>query len=443
MHGEREALGGAPRAGCGPRGARAAERSPDPRVQTRAGRGTPDLAHPGRTFFEDTELTAHQQHRATESAARPPESSGEPARPGHGDPVRPGVGASPAVTRAFVLRVAVATLVVLGLGCAAAVLVAGYDVFLLLFAGVLVAIFLRGIAKRIAAHSPLGLKASLGIVLALLVGLPALAGWLLSPEFAQQFSQLGAQLPAAADRLQAQVEGIAWLQPVLDRLPDTSALAPPRADVLGRITGFFSTTFGALANILIVAVVGAYLALDAPLYRHGFVQLFPPARHSVVRNLLDELGQTLGWWLAAKFASMAVVGVLTWTGLWLLGVSLAVPLALIASLLTFIPNLGPLMAVVPAALLALSQSPSMLLYVVLLYAAVQFVETYLVTPFIQKKMVSLPPVLTLLVQVLAGVLAGGIGIVVAAPLTAVALVLVRRLYLDQVLGEREPRMGPG
>ena len=172
------------------------------------------------------------------------------------------------------------------------------------------------------------------------------------------------------------------------------------------------------------------------------MQLSPPARHSVVRNLLDGL-RTDAWLVAGRqVPSMAVVDVLASTRLWLLGVSLAVPLALIASLLTFVANLGPLMAVVPAALFALLATPWICCTVFVCTRPCR--SSRHVTPFVRKKMVSLPQVLTLLIQVLTGgVLAGGIGIVVAAPLTAVALVLVRRLYLDQVLGEREPRMGPG
>ena len=347
------------------------------------------------------------------------------------------------VSRAFVLRVVAATAAALALIGVALVVVFAYDVVLLTFAAILIGILLRGLARLLARHVGLDVRWALGVVALLLVGAPLLAAWLAYPRIGDQVGQLADALPGAVHSLEERIADVDWLRPLLDRLPAAASIAAPRGDVVGRITGFFSTTFGLLVNLLIAVAVGAYLASDATAYRDGFVRLFPPRMRSVVGNVLNELGTTLGWWLAAKFASMAVIGALTWIGLVALGVPLAAPLALIAALLTFIPNIGPLLSLVPAALLALVQSPLFALYVILLYAGIQFVESYLVTPLIQKRMVSLPPALTIVVQLLAGVLAGGLGLLLAAPLTVVGMVLVRRIYLDRVLGEREEPMGPG
>ena len=132
---------------------------------------------------------------------------------------------------------------------------------------------------------------------------------------------------------------------------------------------------------------------------------------------------------------MIIIGVLTAVGLWLLGVPLALTLGLLAALLTFIPNIGPILAVVPAALLALLQSPTRALYVVLLYLGIQTVESYLLTPLMQKRTVSLPPALTIFAQVLMGILVGRIGLVLATPLTAALFVLVKMLYVEDILGD--------
>jgi predicted PurR-regulated permease PerM len=361
--------------------------------------------------------------------ARDPD--GEPGRPAHD-----------VVSAAFVFRVATAVAIALALIGVALVLVFAYDVFLLTFAAILVGILLRGLARLAARHVRIDVRWALGIVALLLVGVPLFAAWLAYPRIGDEVGQLADALPGAVDSLEERIAQVAWLRPILDRLPAAASLAAPRGDVVGRITGFFSTTFGLFANLLIVVAVGAYLAANATAYRDGFVRLFPRPMRPVAGDLMNELGTTLGWWLAAKFASMAVVGALTWIGLLALGVPLAAPLALIAALLTFIPNIGPLLSVVPAVLLALVQSPLLALYVILLYAGIQLVESYLITPLIQKRMVSLPPALTIVVQLLAGVLAGGLGLLLAAPLTVAGLVLVRRLYLDRVLGEREEPMGP-
>lgn len=347
------------------------------------------------------------------------------------------------VSRAFVGRVAAGVAIALALTGLAAVVVLALDVLLLVFAAILLAILLRALASRLARHSPLGIAPALVVVALLALGLLVLAGWLLSRGVGAEIAQLAEALPRAAGEVRQRAAEVAWLQPLLDRLPGAGTTGTPRGDVLGRITGFLSTTFGAAANVLIAVVVGAYLAASGPTYRDGFARLFPPPRRPRVSQVLDELGTTLGWWLAAKFASMAVIGVLTWAGLASLGVPLATPLALIAALLTFVPNLGPLLSLVPAVLLALVESPQLALYVQLLYAGIQFVETYLVTPLMEKRMVSLPPALTITAQVLFGVLAGFMGLLLAAPLTTAGLVLVRRLWLEGVLGERVAPMGPG
>lgn len=138
---------------------------------------------------------------------------------------------------------------------------------------------------------------------------------------------------------------------------------------------------------------------------------------------------------------MAIIGACTAVGLWALGVPLALTLALLAAALTFVPNFGPILAAVPAVLLGLLESPTKALYVVLLYVGVQTVESYVLTPLIQKRTVSAPPALTILAQVLLGVLVGGLGVVLATPLTAVALVLARELYVRDVLEAGGPPEG--
>jgi predicted PurR-regulated permease PerM len=119
--------------------------------------------------------------------------------------------------------------------------------------------------------------------------------------------------------------------------------------------------------------------------------------------------------------SMVAVGTLVTLGLLVLGVPLAGTLGIIAALMTFIPNVGPLLSVVPAALLALAISPGKGLLTVLLFALVHFLEGNIITPLLQRKIVRLPPALTLTAQLLLAVIAGPLGVALAAPLTAAAL----------------------
>jgi predicted PurR-regulated permease PerM len=130
---------------------------------------------------------------------------------------------------------------------------------------------------------------------------------------------------------------------------------------------------------------------------------------------------------------MVLVGVLTTVGLWWLDVPLALTFGLLAAALTFIPNFGPVLSVVPPALLALADDPTRALYVAVLYLAIQTIESYAVTPLIQRRTVSMPPALTIMSQIVLGVLVGAIGVAVATPLTAAAMTMVRMLYVEDLL----------
>ena len=167
----------------------------------------------------------------------------------------------------------------------------------------------------------------------------------------------------------------------------------------------------------------------------GLLSLFPPRRRRRMGEVMGEMGETLRLWMLGQLVPMIVIGVVTGVGLWLIGVPMAGTLGVLAGLFNFIPNFGPLVSLIPATLLAVSESPEKGLWVVGLYVVAQTLEGYVLSPLVQKKMVLLPPALTISVQVLLGVLVGAIGVALAAPLTAVGLVLVKMLYVEDVLHE--------
>ena len=120
-------------------------------------------------------------------------------------------------------------------------------------------------------------------------------------------------------------------------------------------------------------------------------------------------------------------------------------LALFAGSMVFIPNFGPALSAIPALLLALTQGPTAVLWVAALYVGVQIVDNTIATPLIQRQAVSLPPALTMVAQAAMGVLAGGLGVIIAVPVTALALILVRRLHVDPLEDPDAPfaaRSGP-
>lgn len=307
------------------------------------------------------------------------------------------------------------------------------DVLLLAFAGILLAIFLRSLSDWVSESTPLSGGWSLGVVVVGLISILTIGIWLLAPGVADQIDELQKKLPQSVQQLERHVESYEWGRKALAQVPNANELVPDKADVLARVTGVFSTTFGAIANFFIIIFIGLYVAAEPRLYSDGLIRLVPLNRRQRAREVLDEVGSTLRWWLIGKVASMIVVGVSTVVGLWLLDIPLALTLGLLAALLTFIPNVGPILSVVPAMLLALMQSPMQALYVALLYLGIQTVESYFLTPLMQKRTVSLPPALTIFTQVLFGVMVGSLGFVLATPLTAAAIVMVKMLYIQDAL----------
>jgi predicted PurR-regulated permease PerM len=164
--------------------------------------------------------------------------------------------------------------------------------------------------------------------------------------------------------------------------------------------------------------------------------LLAPSLRERGEEVIEAAGRTLRNWLAAQLMSMAVVGLLTSLGLWIAGMPLVFALGLIAGLLAFIPNIGPIIAIAPALLLAFPEGLSMLVIVLGIYLGVQALESYVVTPLIQQEKVSMPPALVIAVQLLFGVLFGILGLALATPIAAVGMTLIREVYVSDYL-ERE------
>lgn len=151
---------------------------------------------------------------------------------------------------------------------------------------------------------------------------------------------------------------------------------------------------------------------------------------------MTKLGDTLWKWLIGKGVSMLFIGLATWLGLSLLGVLLALTLGLIAGLLSFIPNFGPILSAAPALLLAFINIPASAVSVMVLFVVVQVIESYLLTPMIERKTVEISPVLTMLAQIALLTLLGVVGLLLATPILAVVVVLVQMLYVEDFLGDR-------
>ena len=313
----------------------------------------------------------------------------------------------------------------------------GAEVFLLTFTGLLLAILLRSLSDFLSRHTGLSENWSFSIILSAIVGLIALGVWLSSDSMQRQFQELSAELPVAFEKLREQLSQYPLGRRIVEQIPSPQQFVGTQlANAYGRVTGFFSTAFDVAVNILVVLIIALYFAFNPKLYNEGIVKLVPRNYEQRAREILATMEYTLRRFLLGTFGTMAINGIFTGLGLWILGVPFAVPLGIITALLNFIPNIGPIIAGVPAVLIALSQSPTQALYVFILYLVAQNLEGFVLTPLIQEHAVSIPPVLLIASQLLFAVLFGFLGLLLAVPLVAVVFVAVKMIYVEDILGRR-------
>jgi predicted PurR-regulated permease PerM len=329
-------------------------------------------------------------------------------------------------------------LITVGVVALALFLWQGRAVLLLIFAAVIVAAVVRAVADPIARWSGLPSKAGLIVAVTALFALFVAASWLFGAEAATQVRMLTDSLPEAWETFRQRVSRTVVGEQLRDVLVE---MQPEGAAILTRAASAMMTLGNALAGVLLAVIGGIYLASEPQFYRTGVLKLIPPARRDLVGNALDKSGRALRLWLLGQLISMAVVGVVTGVGLALIGVPSAVALALIAALAEFVPYVGPIVAAVPALLIALNQGNDVALMTLALFVVVQQIEGYVVTPIVQQRIGTLPAAVTLFAIVMAGLLFGAPGIVLAAPLTVVAYVLIKDLYVREALDTPTPIPG--
>jgi len=302
----------------------------------------------------------------------------------------------------------------------------GFKVLLIILAGILVATFFKGLASILQLKLPLGDKTALAISSVLFIVICGISLSLLFPRVNEQIDVLKQELPAATQQAKQKLEKFPIGKWTLNQVESYT-------EENDKITVFFSSFFGGLADFYIIFFLGMFFMVQPNIYKNGIVLLFPLSMRERANQVLLTIGFTLKRWLLGKIFSMLVVGVLTGIGLAILGVPLALTLAIFAALITFIPNFGPIISLIPAFLLALTIGVDYAVYVCILYACIQALESNIITPFIQSKMIAFPLALILVAQVLLGIFTGILGLILAVPVTAIIIVLVKMLYIEDIL----------
>jgi predicted PurR-regulated permease PerM len=264
------------------------------------------------------------------------------------------------------------------------------------------------------------------IILAVIAG----TAYLFGSHISSQFEDVMQRTTSASAAIEKSLQGTAAGRYLLEHLSSGNLSL---ADVLPGLVKM-STTF--IEAVIIMLISGAYMAAQPHLYRTGLIWLFPPRHHARAAEIFDGIAEALRLWLLGQLIEMVLIGLLSTLVVWLIGVPSPLALGLIAGIGEFIPYLGPILAGIPAVLVALTTSPQTALWTLIAYLVIHQIEGNMVAPLIQRRMVSIPPAVMLLGIVAISYLFGAIAIIFAAPIAVVIFAAVNLIYVRDTLHEK-------
>lgn len=304
--------------------------------------------------------------------------------------------------------------------------------FMLVFAAVVIAAVFDAIASWIVRVSAIRRSIALAISVVGLLSLFIGAFVLFGSQISLEFETIRETLPRALQGIEAFLDRFG----MGDRVRELAEIGSnDLSKLLSQAGSYALAASSGVADFVLVLVAAIFLASDPATYRAGFLRLIPIKAEPVVADTLDDTAKGLRGWMVGQAVSSLVVAALTWLGLMLLGVPAAGGLSIIAGLLDVIPMVGPVIAGVPAVLLAFTVSPITALWTLLLFLGIQQLQGNFLQPMIQKHAVDIPPALLLFAVLAAGLLFGFLGVLLAAPLTIVVFIFVQRIYVGAILGK--------
>ncbi len=285
------------------------------------------------------------------------------------------------------------------------------------------------------------------LTMVLVIVLIAAATALLLPGLLDQFRDLVVRyIPAAAEQLQRELQpqNLIARFPFLEGLDLKSVTDQVSTQFLGGLANlstqvfpFFGSLASVVLSILIVMFLAVYFIADPGTHERGLLKLTPIRYRPRAQEILVKLDTVLRKFLQAQVVLMMLTGVLTIIALWVLGMPLAGVLGTITGLFSFVPNFGPLLALVPILAVAIINVPTQVGLIVLVFYVLQFLVSQLLAPLLLGQEVNLPPAMILLSQIIAGIFFGFLGLLLSVPLAAIIVVLVREIYVRDILGDVE------
>ncbi len=312
------------------------------------------------------------------------------------------------------------------------------QLLLLLFTAVVLATSLNILVKRFQKR---GMKRGHAVFLSMFSLIAVAVGcvWIVIPPFIDQFQALGRLVPQGVEKLNTWIDLLSErLDPrIINFLPDTDELnrqlQPLIQQFLGGGLTIFYNSLGVFLSILLLLAITLMLLANPTPYRQGFIRLFPAFYRKRVYEILDLCTEGLEGWLVGILFNMVVIAVLSFVGLLILGIPLALSQAMLAGVLTFIPNIGPTLSVLSPMAIALIEAPWKSVAVLILYIIIQQVESNILTPIVMAQQVSLLPAITLLSQLFFATFFGFLGLFLSLPLTVVGQIWFKEVIVKDVL----------
>jgi predicted PurR-regulated permease PerM len=303
------------------------------------------------------------------------------------------------------------------------------DFLLVVVGSLLVAMMLQLISEPLVRWCRLseGLAMTLagGLVLLAVVGFGYIFGTHLTFELQDVFSRADKATRTITDELQHSQIGRMAL----------AHLGGSNFSLTSFLGGLVTLSARLLEATILTIAAGVYLAAQPTLYRKGAAYLLPPRQRQLAEQTIDDIARALRLWLLGQAIQMCLIGALSTAAVWLIGLPSPLALGAIAGLTEFIPYLGPVIAAIPAVLVAVTSGFYPALWTIIAYIIIHQIEGNLIVPIIERRLVFVPPAVLLLSVVAVTQIFGMIGIIFAAPITVIFFVAVKKLYVRNSLGQ--------
>jgi predicted PurR-regulated permease PerM len=332
-----------------------------------------------------------------------------------------------------------------------ALLVRTIDVLIIIFLAIILAVYLDAVSgflqRRLAVPRSLGLTAAVTLTIGGLVGV----FFLIAPAVTAQVQDLTANLPKFLSELDQSINRLFSRVPVLRRGvsegSEPGLLATSLNELVGVLRGavvpYLKGGVELIIEVISVFVMALYLARNPSTYVEGVIALVPPERRSLARIILYDLKFTLHAWVVGQLIAMSVLAVLTTLGLWLLDLPYFLAFGVFAGVAAIVPFFGTLFSTLIPALFALGVvGLGKAIAVTALGIGVHLIEANFVAPVVMERQVNLPPVITIAGVLLIGKLFGLTGLIVAVPILAFVMVLIRHVLMGEVYGDTASEVKP-